>query len=151
MAAKMLALNFIPGEGQIGKVAIKGAEKQALKIAEKQLAKQILKESDHLINLYRAVGAEEFYQIMETGSFRVSPMGFDGKQFGLNFDDTLKFAEKYKDLAAVIEVKVSKKELDRIADYTHVDPFIFKNGTLTIHLEHLEEFNKIIQAINHKY
>ncbi|WP_027092750.1 RHS repeat domain-containing protein [Cohnella thermotolerans] len=151
MAAKMLALNFIPGEGQAAKVGVKVAEKQALKIAEEQMAKQILKESDQFINLYRAVGADEFYQVMESGSFKVSPMGFDGKQFGLNFDDTLKFAEKYKDIAAIVEVKVSKTELDKIADYTHVDPFIFKNGTLTIHLEHLDDFNKIIQAINHKY
>ncbi|RUS43551.1 RHS repeat domain-containing protein [Cohnella sp. AR92] len=151
MAAKMLALNFIPGEGQVAKIGLKAAEKQALKIAEEQLAKQILKESDQFINIYRAVGAEEFYQIMKSGSFMVSPMGFDGKQFGLNFDDTLKFAEKYKDIAAIVEVKVSKTELDRLADYTHVDPFIFKNGTLTIHLENLDDFNKIIQAISHKY
>ncbi|WP_144412110.1 hypothetical protein [Paenibacillus riograndensis] len=61
---------------------------------------------------------------MESGSFKVSPMGFDGKQFGLNFDDTLKFPEKYKDIAAIVEVKVSKTELDRIADYTR-RPFYF--------------------------
>jgi hypothetical protein len=109
------------------------------------------KNSDNLKSLYRAVGPDEFYEIMETGKFNVIPIGMQAKQFGLNFDETLRFAEKYKDIGAIIEIKVPANMLDELADFTHVDGFIFKNGTITIQAEKLDEFNKIIQEITHKY
>lgn len=46
----------------------------------------------------------------------------------------MNFADEYKEIGAIIEVKLPKDMLDKIADFTHVDPFIFKCGTVTIHL-----------------
>lgn len=88
---------------------------------------------------------------METGKFTVIPEGLQAKQFGLKFEETLKFAEKYKDIGAIIEIKVPTAQLNKLADFTEVDRFIFKNGTVTIHVDKLEEFNKIIKEILHKY
>lgn len=107
--------------------------------------------SEELTTLYRAVGPEEFYNVMETGKFSVIPQGLQAKQFGLSLEQTINFAEKYPDLAAVIEVKVPKSVADKLGDLTHVDRFIFKDGTLTIHVEDLEEFNKAIQSLSHIY
>ncbi|WP_334075542.1 MULTISPECIES: hypothetical protein [Paenibacillus] len=106
---------------------------------------------ESLTSLYRAVGPKEFYEVMETGKFNVIPEGLQAKQFGLNFDETLKFADKFKDIGAIIEVKVPTSQLNKLADFTEVDKFIFKNGTVTIHVDNLDEFNKIIQDISHKY
>jgi hypothetical protein len=104
-----------------------------------------------LVSLYRAVGPKEFYQVMKTSEFTVIPSGLQAKQFGLSFEETLKFAEKYSDIGAVIEVKVSANMLNKLGDFTQVDKFIFKNGTVTIQADKLGEFNKIIQEITHKY
>ena len=73
------------------------------------------------------------------------------KQFGLSFEETLEFAEKYSDIRAIIEVKVPKDMLDELADFTQVDSFIFKSGTITIQADKLDEFNNIIKEITHKY
>lgn len=114
-------------------------------------SKNLFKGTDNLTSLYRAVGPDEFYEIMETGTFNVVPTGMQAKQFGLSFKETMKFAEKYSDIGAIIEVKVPSSMLDDLADYTHVDRFIFKDGTITIDADKLDDFNKIIQDISHKY
>ncbi|QSX06733.1 hypothetical protein JYG23_04615 [Sedimentibacter sp. zth1] len=101
--------------------------------------------------MYRAVGPDEFYKVMETGTFNVIPNGMQAKQFGMSFEETLQFAEKYSDISAIIEVKVPTNMLDKVGDFTQVDGFIFKNGTITIQADKLEEFNNIIQEITHKY
>jgi len=101
--------------------------------------------------LYRAIGPEEFYKVMKTGEFSISGTGMAAKQFGLSLEETIAFAERYPDIAAVIEVKVPTYMLNRIADLTRVDGFLFKNGTITIRAENLAEFNRIVQEINHVY
>jgi hypothetical protein len=88
---------------------------------------------------------------MKTGEFSVIPNGLQAKQFGLSFEETLKFADKYSDIGAIIEVKVPTSALNKIGDFTQVDKFIFKNGTVTIQADKLGEFNKIIQELIHKY
>lgn len=101
--------------------------------------------------MYRAVGPDEFYDVMKTGEFSVIPNGLQAKQFGLSFEETLKFAEKYSDIGAVIEVKLPTDVLNKLGDFTQVDRFIFKNGTVTINADKLGEFNKAIKEIIHKY
>lgn len=88
---------------------------------------------------------------METGTFEVVPQGLEAKQFGVNLQETMNFAEKYKDLAAVVEVKIPQEVLDKVGDFQSVDKFIFKDGTVTIHLDKLDEFNKAIEEILHVY
>ncbi|MEK4852805.1 hypothetical protein NST04_23340 [Paenibacillus sp. FSL H7-0756] len=101
------------------------------------------------ISLFRAVGPEEFYQIFKTGTFEIGGSGFEAKQFGYTLEETLAFANKFKDYAAIIEVKISKNALKKLGDFTSVDPFIFKSGTVTITLEKLGDFNKMIKEIIH--
>jgi len=109
------------------------------------------KTTESLTSLYRAVGPDEFYNVMKTGEFSVIPNGLQAKQFGLSFEETLKFADKYSDIGAIIEVKVPTSVLNKIGDFTQVDKFIFKNGTVTIQADKLGDFNKIIQELIHKY
>jgi hypothetical protein len=63
---------------------------------------------------------------MKTGKFNVIPSGLQAKQFGLSFEETLEFANKYSDIGAIIEVKIPKNILNEIGDFTQVDRFIFK-------------------------
>jgi len=71
----------------------------------------------------------------------------DVKQFGLSFEETLQFANKYSDLAATVEVEVPTDLLYKIADLTIVDGYNFKSWTITISLDNLDEFNSIITSI----
>ena len=41
--------------------------------------------------------------------------------------------------------------VEEIGDFTHVDPFIFKSGTVIISADDLEFFNNSIQELIHKY
>ncbi len=71
------------------------------------------------------------------------------KQFGLDKQDTINFAKRYPDIAAILEVKIPKDILHKIGDFTKVDTTIFKNGTVTIQPENLDTFNKYIKEILH--
>jgi hypothetical protein len=75
------------------------------------------------ISLYRAVGADEFYSIMQTRRFSVVEKGVQVKYFGLNFDETLAFANKVIniEIVAIVEVKISTKILTQVGDFTNVD------------------------------
>lgn len=99
--------------------------------------------------MYRAVSSNEFYSITKLGKFNVVLEGMEAKQFGLNPDETLIFVNQFKNIGAKIEVIVPKKELEKIADITQVDTFIFKSGIITIHLDKIDNFNKIINNIKH--
>ena len=105
------------------------------------------------VSLFRAVGDTEFYSIMRTKQFSIHPKGAHVKYFGLDYNETLAFADKVTniDVTAIVEVTVLSEVLDRIGDYTHVDSFIFKSGTVVIQSEDLDEFNRAIQQIMHKY
>jgi len=107
---------------------------------------------DNTISLYRAMGADEFESVMLAKMFTLHKGKADVKYFGLDFDETLQFANKAfnRDLVAVIEVQIDKYILMKIGDYTHVDPFLFKCGTVEIQPENLEQFNNSITKIVHR-
>ena len=107
--------------------------------------------SEQTTSLYRAVSPDEFDEIMKTGNFSIIPDGLQAKQFGLSFDETLRYADNFSDYGAIVEAKVPQSVLDNIADYTPVDPFIFKSGTVTIPFDYIDEFNRAIEDISHKY
>ena len=95
-----------------------------------------------VISLYRAVCAEEFYSIMQTREFSLPPdKSTTVKYFGVDYDETLLFANKiqFVDIVAVIEVAISHDILIDIADFTHVDTFLFKHGTVIIQSENLSD------------
>ncbi|MCL1986842.1 MAG: hypothetical protein FWG64_02590 [Firmicutes bacterium] len=96
--------------------------------------------------LYRAVGVEEYLSIIKTGEFTLRKNRDDVKYFGLDFEETLLFANKAfnKALVSIFEVEIKSAILNEIADFTNVDPFLFKKGTIEIQEENLEDFNKAI-------
>jgi len=108
---------------------------------------------EKLTRLFRAVGIEEYYSIMRTKKFTCHPEGSEIKYFGINFDETLAFANEIINIEAiaVIEIKVLYDTLQRIGDFTYVDPFLFKKGTVEIHHTNLKEFNNAIKYIIHKF
>ena len=105
------------------------------------------------ISLYRAVGVEEFASIIELSKFTIPDCGVGVKYFGLNFEETLVFANDNfnNGIIAIFEATIAKNILEEIGDFTHVDRFIFKSGTVIISAEDLEVFNNSIQEIIHKY
>jgi len=104
------------------------------------------------VSLFRAMGEAEFESVMSTKIFSLIKGKAEVKYFGLDFDETLSFADKAfnLDLVCVLEVCVKKTVLDMIGDFTHVDPFLFKCGTVEIQPEDLEEFNRAITKIVHR-
>ena len=103
------------------------------------------------ISIYRAVGPEEFYDIFENRLFRTTDTSIYAKQFGFDFDETLVYADWAPDAAAIIEVKIPYSVLKDIGDFTPIDTQIFKNGTVTIHGDQLDIFNKYITDIFHAF
>ena len=72
------------------------------------------------------------------------------KYFALDFQETTEYADKSynTDVVAIFEVMVKRAVVENIGDFTHVDPSIFKAGTLIIHEENIDEFNQAIISIN---
>ena len=90
---------------------------------------------------------------MRTKQFSIHPKGAHVKYFGLNYEETLAFAKKVAsiDLTAIAKVTISHDILEQIGDFTHVDSFIFRSGTVVIQSENLNEFNRAIQKLEQKY
>ena len=107
---------------------------------------------DGIAHLYRAVGVDEFSSIIRTKQFTVLENGLHIKCFGMDLAETLDFANKdfNVDVVAVFEVTISEDILNRIGDFTHVDPYIFKSGTVEIRVENLDEFNREMLSVIHK-
>ena len=104
-----------------------------------------------VISIYRAVGEHELNSLIRTRKFTFWDRSAEVKYFGLDFEETVQFAHKaYYDYVAVIEVRVSKDALNRIGDFTCVDTFLFRHGTVEIQPENLDEFNDSIMEIKHK-
>jgi len=108
---------------------------------------------DDAVSLYRAVGFTEFSSIMETRQFSLRPNGLESKYFGMDFDETLDFANKVFNIhvVAIVRVKVGKSTLNEIGDFTRVDSSVFRSGTVEIHKEHLDNFNNTIFDVKHLY
>jgi hypothetical protein len=89
----------------------------------------------------------------KTGNFEIAKHYADTKYFGIDFNETLEFANKVfnAELVAIFEVKIPLKILSIIGDFTHVDPYLFKKGTIEIHSENLDVFNTSIFELAHKY
>ena len=108
---------------------------------------------DNIVEIYRAVSADEYLDIQISGQFRPGPNSLSVKQFGNILDETISFAINpfNKDAVAVVGVTISRSDLDRIADRTPVDPNIFRGGTISIPNENLIDFNRSILRIRDVY
>jgi len=103
-------------------------------------------------SLFRAVGADEFSTVIITKQFSVLENGLQVKHFGLDYSETLCFADKdfNIDAVAILEVEINSASLAKIGDFTHVDAYIFRSGTVEIRSDRLTEFNNAILKITHK-
>jgi hypothetical protein len=106
-------------------------------------------DTGRLTTLYRAVGLEEYYSIIRTEQFSCHPTGAEVKYFGLDYKETERFANMVINLevVAVFAVTVLCSVLDQVGDFTEVDPFLFKKGTVEIHYTDLKCFNNAIDTI----
>ncbi|MEH2960567.1 RHS repeat-associated core domain-containing protein, partial [Candidatus Merdisoma sp. JLR.KK006] len=103
--------------------------------------------------LYRAVSAEEYEDIMSTGRFRgIEGKTLEAKEFGNNFNETLDFANKSIniDKAAIVRVTIPQDMYDKL-NHMNLDPSIFKSGTPVVEPEMLDAFNKSIINIEHVF
>ena len=103
-----------------------------------------------VIILYRAVSAAEYYSIIDKSKFETCSGMTEVKYFALDFRETAAYADKSynTDVVAVFEIVAKRSVVECIGDFTHVDPSIFKAGTVIIHEEDISEFNQSIISIN---
>ena len=90
---------------------------------------------------------------MRTKKFTCHPEGSEIKYFGIDFEETLVFANEIINIEviAAIEVSILSDTLNKIGDFKWVDPFLFKKGTVEVHHTYLDEFNNAIRYITHKF
>ena len=109
--------------------------------------------NDSIIKLYRAVGYIEFSKIINTRKFSLRLNGLEAKYFGMNFEETLDFANKVFNIhvVAIVEAVIDEHTLKEIGDFTLVDTTVFKSGTVEIDKNHLTRFNDSVKEIKHIY
>jgi filamentous hemagglutinin len=102
--------------------------------------------------LYRAVSPEEYSSIMNSGQFSFGPAGSEMKQFGFNLNEVLNYANFQPDYAAIVSAQVPTRLLGNFNVSNAIDPFIFKNGVLTVNGQSgLNLFNSIVKNVGHAY
>jgi hypothetical protein len=105
---------------------------------------------EEVVDLYRAVSPAEYDDIMKNKAFRPGPRSYEGKQFGLSFDEILKLSDFFPDSAAIIRARVPKSVFDKL-DHTPVDKHILKSGNVTVTPDKYDMFNKSIIEIKHEF
>ena len=63
--------------------------------------------NEKLTHLFRAVGIEEYYSIMRTKKFACHPEGSEIKYFGIDFEETLAFANEIINIEVIAVIEVS--------------------------------------------
>jgi hypothetical protein len=104
-----------------------------------------------VICLYRAIGIDEYYALRDSKRFEVAEgISADVKYFGVSRKETEAFADLAYNIHAVsiVRVLVKKEELAGFADFTHLDEFLFRAGTVTIYGADLNKLNKIIMRLD---
>ena len=104
------------------------------------------------VSIYRAVGYEEYHDIMKDKQFRFAKNTLEVKEFGNYSDETLKFANHAinKDKVAIIKVTLPQETYLKL-EHLKLDNFWFKGGTPVVNADMLGEFNKNIININHAF
>jgi len=100
-------------------------------------------------DIYRAVGVDEYYDIMLTKQFRgIEGKTLAAKEFGNDFVETLEFANKSinRDKAAIIKVTIPENIY-----HMNLDSSIFNSGTPVVEPDMLRLFNDNIINIEHFY
>jgi len=102
--------------------------------------------------MYRAVGVDEYYDIMSTKQFRGIEGTLAAKEFGNDFNETLDFANRSinRDKVAIIKVTIPEDVYNQL-HHMNLDAPIFKSGTPVVEPEMLEYFNNNIISIEHAF
>jgi hypothetical protein len=102
-----------------------------VKIADK-VSKLVSKGADETVDLFRAVGVREFDSIAKNKAFLPGGNSLEGRQFAFSFDEALKFADTDLSKVAIIRATVNKNAIPSFDFSKSIDPFIFKNGVITV-------------------
>ncbi|MCU0451252.1 MAG: hypothetical protein MUC97_15665 [Bernardetiaceae bacterium] len=109
-----------------------------------------------ITDLYRAVSPGEFHDLMTTRRLNVAPNTYEGKQFGLVFQETLHFADlpfnRSAGYAAIVKISIPTaiyQQLKTLPHNVQVDTMIFRGGTLTVDLAGLALINQNLLGIEH--
>ncbi len=119
-----------------------------------KVAAEVAETGEGTVSLFRAVGPEELTDILRTGQFRPAPGGgsLAGKQFGLTFDEVLRFSDHYTDAAAIVRADVPASSFARFDFSRAIDSFIFKNGVVTVQPGvQLTLLNTTLLAVEHVF
>ena len=103
--------------------------------------------------IYRAVGVDEYEDIMLNGKFRgIEGKTLAAKEFGNDFYEMLEFANKTinKDKVAIIKVTIPQNVYGQL-NHMNLDISIFKSGTPVVEPDMLDFFNDSIISIEHYY
>ncbi|ADZ83921.1 cellulose binding domain-containing protein [Cellulosilyticum lentocellum] len=137
----------------LSKYGISTAEYQAKGITYSSVAENVskmLNTSDSYVELYRAVGVDEFEDIMSSNIFRPSPSGFVSKQFGFSFDEILKLSNNFPESVAIFKAKIPKEVFIKL-DFNAVDTAILKSGNATVQEDVLKIFNDSLLEVKQVY
>jgi RHS repeat-associated protein len=96
------------------------------------------------VDIFRAVGPEEFDDIMQHGIFRLGPNSLGAKQFGRDLGEVIHLTNHFSDMVAIVRARIPQATLDML-DHTHVDRMILRSGSVTAHAgEMLDELNRTL-------
>ncbi len=71
------------------------------------------------------------------------------KQFAFTLDEALAFADTSSDYVAIVRVQLPKSLLEEFHISRSIDPFIFKNGVVSVEGGQLELLNQLAIDISH--
>lgn len=140
----------------LSKYGIDTLEYEIQNITNRGVAENIAKmlnTSEGYVDLYRAVGADEYTDIINTKKFNIKPdgSGYEGKQFGFNMNEILKLSDQFDDSVAIFRARVSKKTFTEL-DFREVDIHVLKSGNATVKLGNmLDNFNGDLIELEHVY
>jgi RHS repeat-associated protein len=88
--------------------------------------------AEDTVDLYRAVGVREYNAVTKSGKFMPAANSLEGRQFARSFDEALRYADTDSSKVAIFKATIARGALDAFDFSKSIDPFIFKNGVVTV-------------------
>lgn len=129
---------------KVNVIAKSNKNSTTLKTSGKKIGKVSNSNVPKTKKIYRAVDPDEYYDVMKTRKFRnIEMKTLDVKDFGNNFEETLKFADHpiNRDKAAILESEIPENLFNQLG-HMDLDVGFFKSGTTIVEPEMLNIFNK---------
>ena len=103
------------------------------------------------VTLYRSVSLAEYESIMMSKQFSIPPGGNEMKQFAFTQSEAIAYAKTDLNAVAIIAVTVEKSIISEAWVSKTIDPFIFKNGVVSVPMENIATINKSAIKIWHSF